>query len=73
LTWGEIVFFEEGVKGEGDGEGGDSLAVIQVHPLTPSGENFTDSAENFSVASFIFVKNIMFYALIYYLALLKGY
>jgi hypothetical protein len=41
------------------------------NPLTPSGESCSDWAENFSVASFIYLKNIMFYALIFYLALLK--
>jgi hypothetical protein len=44
-----------------------------VNPLTPSRESCSDWAENFSVASFNYLKNIMFYALIFYLALLKSY
>jgi hypothetical protein len=43
------------------------------NPLTLSGESCSDWAENFSVASFIYLQTIMLNALIFYLALLKSY
>jgi hypothetical protein len=44
-----------------------------LNPLRPSGESCSDLAEIFSMASFNFLKNILFYTLIFYLALLKSY
>jgi hypothetical protein len=41
------------------------MKEAQVNPLTPSGQNCSDWAKNFSVASLINFKNIMFYALIF--------
>jgi hypothetical protein len=43
------------------------------NPLTTNAKSCSDLAEIFSVASFIYLKNIIFYALIFYLALLKSY
>ncbi len=42
-------------------------------PLTTNAKSCSDLAEIFSVGSFIYLKNIIFYALIFYLALLKSY
>jgi hypothetical protein len=44
-----------------------------VNPLTTNAKSCSDWAEIFSIASFIYLKNIIFYALIFYLALLKSY
>jgi hypothetical protein len=46
---------------------------INVSPLTTNAKSCSDLAEIFSVSSFIYLKNIIFYALIFYLALLKSY
>ncbi len=44
-----------------------------VNPLRPSAESCSDWAENFRVALFIYLKNILFNAFIFYLAPLKSY
>ncbi len=46
---------------------------IDLNPFRPSDESCSDWAENFRVALFIYLKNILFYAPIFYLALLKSY
>jgi hypothetical protein len=46
---------------------------LNLNPLTPSGESCSDLAENVSMTSFHYLKNILFYTLIFYLALLKSY
>ncbi len=49
------------------------LNFSHLNPLTPSGESCSDLAEIFSMTSFNYLKNILFYTLIFYLALLKSY
>ncbi len=49
------------------------FAVISSNPLTTNAKSCSDLAEIFSIGSFIYLKNIIFYALIFYLALLKSY
>jgi hypothetical protein len=44
-----------------------------VNPLTTNAKRCSDWAEIFSVASFIYLKNIINHALISYLTLLKSY
>jgi hypothetical protein len=46
-------------------------SISHVNPLRPSAESCSDWAEIFRVDLFIYLKNILFYALIFYLALLK--
>jgi hypothetical protein len=45
----------------------------RLNPLRPSGKSCSDLAEIFSMAFFNFLKNILFFILIFYLALLKSY
>ncbi len=47
--------------------------ILEVNPLTTNAKNCSDLAEIFRVGTFIYLKNIIFYALIFYLALLKSY
>ncbi len=45
--------------------------ILLLNPLRSSTKGCSDWAENFRVALFTYLKNILFYALIFYLALLK--
>jgi hypothetical protein len=49
------------------------VAANMVIHLTTNAKSCSDLAEIFSVASFIYLKNIIFYAFIFYLARLKSY
>jgi hypothetical protein len=45
----------------------------QYNPLMTNAKSSSDWAESFSTVSFLYLKNIIFYALIFYFALLKIY
>jgi hypothetical protein len=50
-----------------------SFIFLTFNPITTNAKSCSNLAEIFNVASFIYLKNIIFYALIFYLALLKSY
>ncbi len=50
-----------------------TFSSFALNPLKTNAKSCFDLAEIFSVGSFIYLKNIIFYALIFYLALLKSY
>ncbi len=52
---------------------GEHWVELCYYPFKTEPESGSDSAENFWVASFIYLKNILFYDLIFFLALSKSY
>jgi hypothetical protein len=50
-----------------------TVPLSTFNPLMTNIKSCSDWAKIFSIASVIYFKNIIFYALIFYLALLKSY